>query len=77
MLGLLVLIGWYTNTEQLIQDLLIIVAMPFHSAFGYLLAVTGIGLAHRQKTVEMRHYMMRISSIIKPKSTFISTIKKY
>jgi len=42
MLGLLVLIGWYTNNEQLIQVLPIFVPMQYNTALGFLLAGTGL-----------------------------------
>ena len=48
-LGLLVLIGWYTNTVQLIQILPIFVPMQYNTALGFLLAGTGLLAVFKNK----------------------------
>lgn len=48
-LGFLVLIGWYTNTVQLIQVLPIFVPMQYNTALGFLLAGTGLLVIFKAK----------------------------
>ena len=49
MMGLIVLIGWYTNTIEFIQVLPTFVPMQYNTALGFLLAGVGLLASFKDK----------------------------